>query len=86
MKPRLLVRHSRLFYYLGEFKTIDEAVEKMVHLEQTFIPNMDNHKRYDILYKSVYKSFIQISKACIKSFTITSKLVVTNYEKGLQFQ
>ncbi len=54
------------FYYLGEFKTIDEAVEKMVHLEQTFIPNMDNHKRYDILYKSVYKKLYPNLKGVYK--------------------
>lgn len=43
------------FYYLKEFKTIEEAVEKMVHLERTFTPNMENHARYDELYYNVYK-------------------------------
>ena len=42
------------FMSIGEYKTVDEAVEKMVRVKDTFQPNKENTKVYDYLYKEVY--------------------------------
>lgn len=43
------------FYYLGVYKSLDEASEAMIHIEKTFMPNLENNKQYNKLYKDVYK-------------------------------
>ncbi|MCQ2792922.1 MAG: FGGY-family carbohydrate kinase [Bacilli bacterium] len=42
------------FIAAGEFKTVDEAVDAMVHQSIEFKPNMENHKKYDYLFEHVY--------------------------------
>lgn len=42
------------FIAAKEFKTVDEAIESMVHQSIEFKPNMENHKKYDYLFKKVY--------------------------------
>lgn len=42
------------FLAAKEFKTPQEAVDAMVHQSDEFIPNMENHKKYDYLFNHVY--------------------------------
>ena len=42
------------FMSIGEYKTVDEAVKKMVRIKDTFQPKKENVKVYDYLYKEVY--------------------------------
>jgi len=42
------------FISAGEFKTPKEAAEAMVHQSKEFIPDMENHKKYDYLFENVY--------------------------------
>lgn len=43
-----------VFLSSGVFKTHQEAIKAMVHPTDQFLPNMDNHARYNYLYKKVY--------------------------------
>jgi len=45
-----------LFLSSGVFATIEEAIETMVHPSDKFIPNMENNKKYDYLFKKVYRN------------------------------
>lgn len=50
------------FIAAGEFTSQKEAAEAMSHKSKEFIPNMENHKKYDYLYKNVYiKMYPQLS-------------------------
>uniref|UniRef100_A0A7C4RWR1 Carbohydrate kinase n=1 Tax=Fervidobacterium thailandense TaxID=1008305 RepID=A0A7C4RWR1_9BACT len=40
---------------LKRFKTFEEAVRNMVHVSSEFIPNRENHVRYDKIYNRIYK-------------------------------
>ncbi len=42
------------FLAAGEFKNVHEAVENMVHQSVEFQPNMENHKKYDYLFRHAY--------------------------------
>lgn len=42
------------FLAAKEFDNVDEAIKAMVHQSDVFIPNMDNHKKYDYLFRKVY--------------------------------
>lgn len=42
------------FIAAKEFKTVEEAVESMVHQTVEFQPNLDNHMKYNYLYNNVY--------------------------------
>lgn len=42
------------FLAAGEFKNVEEAAEAMSHKTKEFIPNEENHKKYDYLFKYVY--------------------------------
>ena len=42
------------FIAAGEFKNQKEAALAMSHKSTTFEPNMENHKKYDFLFKNVY--------------------------------
>ncbi len=51
------------FIAAGEFKDQKEAALAMSHKSTTFEPNMENHKKYDFLFKNVYmKMFPRLSK------------------------
>ena len=43
------------FKGLGIYATFDEAMEKMVHHKESFIPNLDNTKIYKDIYHNIYK-------------------------------
>lgn len=43
------------FLGIGEYKSVDEAIENMVHYKDEFLPNMDNHKKYMLIYERIYK-------------------------------
>lgn len=50
------------YKYLGVYKTYEEAVNNMVRRTNVFYPNMENHKKYDVLFKKVYlKMFNRLS-------------------------
>lgn len=42
------------FLAAGEFKTVEEAVESMVHQSEEYLPNMENHEKYNYLFKHAY--------------------------------
>ena len=42
------------FIAAGEFANIDEAVKAMVHPKDEFLPNMENHEKYNYLYEKAY--------------------------------
>lgn len=42
------------FIAIGEYSSVEEAKEKMVHYQQEYIPNEENHKKYQYLYNKVY--------------------------------
>lgn len=43
------------FMTLGVFKDHEEAEKSMIHVRDVFKPNMEDHKKYMIIYKNVYK-------------------------------
>ncbi len=43
------------FVAMGEFQSYEEAISHMVHIKDTFQPNMEEHIVYEKLYKYVYK-------------------------------
>ena len=43
------------FVAMSEFATYEEAIEKMVHVKDTFLPDMEEHKIYERLYNQVYR-------------------------------
>ena len=52
-----------VFVAAGEYKSIEEATEAMVHKSQTFMPNKENSEIYESLYKKVYlKMFPRLGK------------------------
>lgn len=42
------------FVAAKEFENVDEAVKAMVHPKEEFVPNAENHKKYDYLFENVY--------------------------------
>ncbi len=47
----------------GTYKDAEEAKKYMVHYETEFLPNDENHKKYNYLYKNVYvKLFPQLKR------------------------
>ena len=42
------------FKAMGRFDTMDDAMKSMVHIKDTFVPNMETHKYYDWLYSNVF--------------------------------
>jgi sugar (pentulose or hexulose) kinase len=43
------------FVAMGEFQSYEEAISNMVHIKDTFQPNMEEHNIYEKLYRQVYK-------------------------------
>lgn len=59
------------FLSIGEFKNVEEAVEAMVRKGDTFLPNQENVKDYEYLFKNVYLKMFKANKklyANIKRF------------------
>ncbi|MBO7121321.1 MAG: carbohydrate kinase, partial [Bacilli bacterium] len=55
------------FLAIKEYKTVNEAVEKMVRVKDTFKPNEKNVKVYNYLYKEVYlKLYPSLAKSYAK--------------------
>jgi sugar (pentulose or hexulose) kinase len=42
------------FVGMGEFKSINEAIENMVHYGDCFKPNLKDHKTYMEIYNRIY--------------------------------
>ncbi len=50
------------YKYLGVYNSYEDAVKNMVRRSKIFYPNMDNHEKYDYLFKKVYlKMFGRLS-------------------------
>ena len=63
------------FLAAGEFINVEEAVKSMVHQKEEYLPNMENHKKYDYLFKHAYmKMFPQLKDIYkdIKKFSDTN--------------
>ena len=43
------------FVGLGHYSNFDNAISKMVHHKEHFIPNLENTKIYEDIYKNIYK-------------------------------
>ena len=54
------------FTALGEFESIDVAIKQMSHRSTTFVPNEDNHKQYNFLYKKAYVQLYPHAKEIYK--------------------
>ncbi len=55
------------FKAIGVYNTYEKAVECMVHKSKTFTPDIENHKKYDYLYKKVYlKIYGKMNKIYLK--------------------
>ena len=61
------------FIAAGEFKNQKEAAEAMSHVSRTFIPNKENHKKYDYLFKNVYMKMFPRLKGIYKNISLYSK-------------
>ena len=42
------------FCAIGHFASVREGIEKMVHVKDTFLPDMKVHKRYDLIYHKIF--------------------------------
>ena len=43
------------FTGIGEFKSFDEAIAKMVHYRDVFTPDPAKHREYEELYNRIYR-------------------------------
>ena len=43
-----------VFVALGEFNSVEEATEKMIHITKTYSPNKENAETYERLFRKVY--------------------------------
>lgn len=43
------------FFCLGEYPSVQEAAQKMVHRKKVFLPDAENHALYDEIYQKVYR-------------------------------
>lgn len=51
------------FLSIGEFASKEEAIAEMVHPKKQFVPNEENHAKYEYLYKKAYlKIYPRLSK------------------------
>ena len=67
------------FLAMKEFASPEEAVKAMVHQSREFLPNEENHKKYDFLFKKVYMQMFPNLKNSYKDLKDYEKLI----EKGL---
>lgn len=66
------------FVSLGIFKTYEEAIEKMVHYEDIFLPNEEVHDIYYDLYHKIYKKLYRKLKPLYRQLRLINK---NNYKK-----
>ena len=64
------------FIAAKEFDSVDDAIKNMVHPQKEFMPNMENHKNYDYLFKNVYMKMYPSLKDIykkVRSFNLIEK-------------
>ena len=64
------------FIAVKEFDSVDDAIKNMVHPQKEFMPNMENHKKYDYLFKNVYMKMYPSLKDIykkVRSFNLIEK-------------
>ena len=64
------------FIAAKEFDSVDDAIKSMVHPQKEFMPNMENHKKYDYLFKNVYMKMYPSLKDIykkVRSFNLIEK-------------
>lgn len=59
---------------LGVFKTPDDAVAAMVHEGKTYQPNMERHKQYDVLYRTVYERIYRKNRKTFKNIRAYNRM------------
>ena len=47
------------FFGLGEYRSVEEAAQKMVHRKKAFLPDVKNHALYDEIYQKVYRGMYE---------------------------
>ena len=63
------------FHAIGEFKTIQEAMDAMSHVSKTFTPNPTAVEQYEYLYKKVYLSLFPQLKDVYRDLNKYSKRI-----------
>jgi sugar (pentulose or hexulose) kinase len=47
------------FFGLGEYRSVQEAAQKMAHRKKAFLPDAQNHALYDEIYQKVYRGMYE---------------------------
>ena len=47
------------FFGLGEYRSVEEAAQKMAHRKKAFLPDAKNHALYDEIYRQVYRGMYE---------------------------
>ena len=55
------------FTGVGEFNSLQDAVKAMSHIKEEYIPNKENHKLYDTIYKDVYSHIYKSNKKIFRN-------------------
>lgn len=55
------------FTGVGEFKSLQEAVNAMSHIKEEYIPDKENHKLYDVIYNDVYNNIYKANKKIFRN-------------------
>ena len=63
---------------IGVFKTIEEGIYEMSHTKDYFEPILENHEKYDYLFKNVYLQMYPSLKKLNKSLVKYNRKYVRN--------
>lgn len=66
------------FVAAKEFDNVEDAIKAMVHQSDEFLPNKENHRKYDYLFKHVYLKMYPQLKDPYKDIAEYNKLVAKN--------
>lgn len=61
------------FVALGIYSSHEEAIQNIVHYQTPFIPNLENHSKYNFLFNRVYKKMYPKLKRMYRNLRIYSK-------------
>ena len=64
------------FYAAGQFKSVDQAIENMSHVKDEFLPNREDHEKYEYLFKNVYMRLYPSLKKVHKKVDYYDKKIV----------
>lgn len=63
------------FVGIKEFSDLDEASKSMVHYSDEFLPNMENNRKYMLIYNMIYKKMYKCVKPLYDSMNEVKKLM-----------